>query len=47
MSLMQFCSDELDHIGLTADNPDKPNYVYRYSDCEPPAPKQTEEGIIE
>lgn len=27
--------------------PDKPIYEYRYSDAEPPAPKQTEAGIIE
>ena len=26
--------------------PEKPEYVYRYSDAEPPAPKQTEEGIL-
>jgi hypothetical protein len=29
------------------DIPNKPNYVYRYSDADPPAPKQTKEGIIE
>ena len=27
--------------------PDEPIYEYRYSDAEPPAPPQTEEGIIE
>jgi hypothetical protein len=26
--------------------PDKPEYVYRYSDAEPPAPPQNEEGLI-
>lgn len=26
--------------------PKEPQYVYRYSDAEPPAPKQTEEGIL-
>lgn len=27
--------------------PKEPVYEYRYSDAEPPAPKQTEEGIVE
>lgn len=26
--------------------PEKPEYVYRYSDAEPPAPAQTEAGIL-
>lgn len=26
--------------------PEKPIYEYRYSDAEPPAPKQTEDGIL-
>ena len=26
--------------------PKEPEYVYRYSDAEPPAPNQTEEGLI-
>jgi hypothetical protein len=26
--------------------PEKPEYVYRYSDAEPPAPPQTEAGIL-
>lgn len=26
--------------------PDKPEYVYRYSDAEPPAPPQNEQGLL-
>jgi hypothetical protein len=44
---MYTCRDSRTEVTFPYSVPEHPIYEYRYSDAEPPAPKQTEEGIIE
>ena len=40
------CSESRVPVTFPYTKPEKPEYVYRYSDAEPPAPPQTEAGLL-